>query len=409
MAIVGNRLFSNDMAEKLNTSLANINNTLGVIAGQNMSKLPTDMRDVQQIVRRGMAKKVFTYGDKFIVPWVDKNNDNKEYMIEHVLLGFRDITLPTGEIVKDSPCIQWRHGIPYDMIFDEQEAFYYAEHELPAGTYYVTSGIRFGDKISKGASCCFTLTKPVPRGGHIVGMRDMFSGGLNGSQISTYARADDWTPIETVQPKEGTNGTYLGELNETAHGNLNCIKRAGYGSGRWGYSWERAWLNTDKKVAFTPHTKWDRSPSSTVYRDKLGFMSGYSADFLSCTGKVKISTVLNISNDSSEGQFEDTYDTFFLLSLEEAYIKPEVKGVEGQYFDYWKRAVNTPQPAIWHQENVYPVLTSIDTPNTSRYNRLRSARRDSTSDTWYVYPTGRVYNDYGSTNTFRCAPACYIF
>ena len=408
MAIVGNRLFSNDMAEKLNTSLANINNTLEVIAGQNMSKLPTDMRDVQQIVRRGMAKKVFTYGDKFIVPWVDKNNDNKEYMIEHVLLGFRDVTLPTGEIVKDAPCIQWRHGIPFDMIFDEQEAFYYAEHELPAGTYYVTSGVTWGEKVKAGDVCCFTLAKPVPAGGHIVGMREMYSKGLCGTQISTYAKADDWTPIETVQPVAVANGTNLGVLQEAENGNLNCLKRAGHGSGRWGHSFEHDWLNTDKKVEFKAHTKWHRSPSSPAMRDKLGFMSGYSADFLNCTGKVKIRTALNTVSESSEGQHEDTYDTFFLLSLEEAYIKPYTSGIEGTYFDYWKRAVNTPNPAPWYQAGAYPVLTGIEAVNTSQYNRLRSAYRGITYSAFVVNPSGYVYDSYGFY-AFRCAPACYIF
>lgn len=279
MAIVGNRLFSNDMAEKLNTSLVNINNTLEVIAGQNMSKLPTDMRDVQQIVRRGMAKKVFTYGDKFIVPWVDKNNGNKEYMVEHVLLGFRDVTLPTGEIVKDSPCIQWRHGIPFDMIFDEQEAFYYAEHELPAGTYYVTSGVTWGEKVKAGDVCCFTLTKPVPAGGHIVGMRELYSKGFCGTQISTYAKADDWTPIESVQPVAVASGTNLGVLQEAENGNLNCLKRAGQGSGRWGHSFERDWLNTDKKVIsiHAPHARCD---SADINQDASYTNTRKSARFL---------------------------------------------------------------------------------------------------------------------------------
>ena len=66
-------------------------------------------------------------------------------------------------------------------------------------------------------------------------------------------------------------------------------------------------------------------------------MSGFEKEFLDCIQPIKVVTALNTVSDKAVGETEVTYDTFFLPSLEQMYITPQLAG-EGDVWEYWKRA-----------------------------------------------------------------------
>ena len=137
-------------------------------------------------------------------------------------------------------------------------------------------------------------------------------------------------------------------------------------------------------------------------------MSGFDEEFLSCLKPIKVTTALNTVTDTEIGTTEDTYDTFFLPSLEQIYAKPQLAGVEGEIFDYWKQALGLTSPAQWHP-TVYEAYKTyaIDAKTSAQYVRLRSADRYYSYNTWYQNSTGYI-NGNGANGASRFAPVCAI-
>ena len=137
-------------------------------------------------------------------------------------------------------------------------------------------------------------------------------------------------------------------------------------------------------------------------------MTGFGEDFLSIIQPVKVTTALNTVTDNDLGDREDTYDTFFLPSLEQMYGVPQLKGAEGEYFEYWKRALGLTSPASYHPSiyNEY-IHYAINAKTSAQSVRLRSASRNYSYTTWYVGTTGYLYIGYAS-NANRFAPVCVI-
>ena len=124
-------------------------------------------------------------------------------------------------------------------------------------------------------------------------------------------------------------------------------------------------------------------------------------------GTIKVTTALNTVTDKADGDTEVTYDKIFLPSLEQIYVVPQLKGVEGEYWEYWKRATGAVSPQA--QYGTYPerITYGIEAQTSAQCVRLRSASRGGGCDTWHVYASGNV--SYGSAYAaWRCAPACVI-
>ena len=119
-----------------------------------------------------------------------------------------------------------------------------------------------------------------------------------------------------------------------------------------------------------------------------------------------MATALNTVTDAAVGDTEDTYDLFFLPSLEQMYINPQLAG-EGEPWDYWKRASGMTQKM--DRGGTYPQIRTfaIENHTSPQYVRLRSASRSGGNDTWYVYSSGNV-GSYAAVDAIRCAPACAI-
>ncbi|MCD8052353.1 MAG: hypothetical protein LUE89_11880, partial [Clostridiales bacterium] len=113
-------------------------------------------------------------------------------------------------------------------------------------------------------------------------------------------------------------------------------------------------------------------------------------------------------SDAADGTSEDTYDTFFLPSLEQQFITPQLAGVEGDYWEYWKLATGSSETIETGVTGAFPVTYAINAQTSAQYVRLRSALRSSAYLTWCVNSSGSVYGIPYASSAYRFAPACVI-
>ena len=378
------------------------NALLQVIASEKSAALFSDVKEIQRIVRSGNAPYYFNPGDKIIVPWKDVAAD-VTYDVPFNVVHRGYATLKNGDIVPGL-YLQWHYATPFGIQFDNYEAFFYAETELPAGTYYITVGANWGTYCKAGETYSFTLTQPVPAGGQLAGFYNMPDKSSDNWKVYSFASAYDMTPIETVSVTAGANGTSLGTFIPTGDETTNSIQRVAYGYDRWSHSAIRQNLNSAEPVGkwWNPQNVYDRAPDQL--KTKAGFLSGFNEDFLSCLGEVKVITALNTVTDG--GGLEETYDKFFLPSLEQMHITPQISG-EGEMWEYWRLASESASPLVYSTPYPQMVTYALENHASPQSVRLRSANRGAASTAWGVYSSGGV-TTYYAYDAHRCAPACVI-
>ena len=375
-------------------------------ARDQIAALASQMSSIAKIVRDGYGSVLMDIGDQLNIDWTD---GSKSYNVPHDIVHFADVDLKNGDKVPGM-YIQWHFCSPFGVQFDAAEAFYYAETELAAGTYNIIVGDNWGTNCKKNEQYQFTLSKPVPKGGQIAGFYSMPDKAPSEWTVQTFTDAKSTTPIETVKPTAGSNGTNLGTMSFTGDGKLNSLQRVAYGYNRWSQSAIRQYLNSAKAAGqwWEPQHKWDRPPAELA--SKPGFLSGYSDDFLNAIKPVRVRTALNTVTDAAVGTYEDTYDKIFLASLEQEFITPQASGIEGEAWDYWKQAVERSTPTPWYKtfaEGGHPITYGIDGKTSAQGVRLRSACRGNAYVAWYVSASGSVgYSN--AVNSSRFAPACVI-
>lgn len=375
-------------------------------AREQIAALASQMSSIAKIVRDGYGSMLMDIGDQLNIDWTD---GSKSYNVPHDIVHFADVDLKNGDKVPGM-YLQWHFCSPFGIQFDAAEAFYYAETELAAGTYNIIVGDNWGNNCKKNEQYQFTLSKPVPAGGQIAGFYSMPDKAAAEWTVQTFTDAKSTTPIETVKPTAGSNGTNLGTLSFAGDGKLNSLQRVAYGYNRWSQSAIRQYLNSAKAAGqwWEPQHKWDRPPAELA--SKPGFLSGYSDDFLNAIKPVRVRTALNTVTDAAVGAYEDTYDKIFLASLEQEFITPQASGIEGEAWDYWKQAVERSTPTPWYKtfaEGGHPITYGIDGKTSAQNVRLRSAYGGYAYNTWYVFASGYVSN-YGAVNSYRFAPVCVI-
>lgn len=371
---------------------------LALLAQDKITTLDSTWDKVAALVRAGHGKAVYGIGDKFIDTWTDKANSNKEYndytwRVDH----HGDVELENGDVVPGMYlATQYTH--PVAVQFCQYQAFYYAEEGLAAGTYYVTLDHSWGSKdCVKGASFCFTLTKPVPAGGKLAGFRRIADDPCSSWDVRSYD-VDSKTVIETVKVEKGATGSCL--INAwgpyyDGTSNINGLQRTAYGYGRWSQSAIRQYLNSDAGVGawWTPQNKFDVAPDNLD--TTAGYLSGLPADLLAAIKPVKVVTYTNTCEAADKATEKDiTYDRVFLPSLEEMYIKPQAPaGGEGMPHDYWRIISGSSQPVA--QYGTYPRYKqfALTSKTSARYVRLRSAYRGHACNAWCVYASGGVSDD----------------
>lgn len=337
--------------------------------------------DIQRIVRSGLASQVFEIGDQFTC------QKDGETLVWDVI-GI-DQDTPSDPDRDHSLTLQL-HSPLQKVQYDAKEAFYYAESELPAGTYciYLQSGYENGNIDDRNIH--FTLTKSVPAGGVLC--MD-WAKNTNASEIiiNSYSDRTDTTPLESVGIGYGTSGETLEKTNFTRY--------ARSGSARWKNSAIRQYLNSEGEAGtyWEPQTEYDMPP---VWGDSLpGFLKGCDDDFVAVLGKVKKNTEV-CSLDG--GGVDETEDVVFLPSLGEVYGDSQSEISEGDAYAYYSENSVLDQPGNTSDKNRCKYIDS-----TAVVWRLRSCVLNRMEYPRYVNVGGGIGYDEAQSEVY-CLPVCCV-
>ncbi len=387
---------------------------LAMLAEGKRSEIYSSMAQIAHLVRTSSLDelpRLFPIGDQIIAPWKDMddsahNTDETAYQAAWNIVNYSMVTLKDGSEVPGL-WLQMHLCSAYGVQFSHQQAFMNCPDGLAAGTYYVTFGAKWGSKgADAGTTWQFTLTQAVPAGGRLSGFESLPDVATTAFKVKSWATPDAASPIETVDVTSGSDGTSLGTMQLASVGDdgLNSMQCVGYGHNRWGTSAIRKYLNASGNNWWTSQEDFDIRPDQYA---KKGFMSGFSDDFLAAIKPIKVTTALNAVEGFS-ATTEDTYDTFFLPSLEQINANPQLANVEGNYWPYWRKRLGVTGPVGWYTENTYegfkiPALNA----NSPQSVRLRSANRGIAYSAWTANLAGYVYGD-GASFATRFSPACVI-
>jgi len=371
------------------------------------------LQEIHRIVQAGEAPGAFSIGDQIMLNY---NNGSQDYVLPWDIVNFGNVELADGETVPGM--FLQSHNAMEECQFDGNEAFYVAEEALPVGTYSITFGVSWGSNVVQGETYTFALTHQVPAGGMLLfGKANSTTGALPDTapadwRVYSYESQTATAPLEIVSLAPGSAGTSLGTItSSTKYGaaGLNNLQRASYGYNRWSQSGLRQRLNSAAAAGawWKPQNAFDRAPDQLA--TLRGFMAGFDEEFLQIIKPVKVRTALNTVSDADIGTYEDTYDTFFLASLEEEYIVPQLANTEGEAWEYWKQRLGLASPQVQDAPgtNAAHIRYAYDAKALARYCRLRSAYRGDAYNTWYVNASGYA-SSYHAAYASRCAPACVI-
>lgn len=410
--ITNDPILLNETGLQMVAAIKEQNSLLAMIAEGNRSDIYADVGAIANIVRNGLGEKVFPIGDQIIIPWKDMddsahNTDETAYQVPWNVVAHGEVELQTGEIVPGM-FIQWHYCSPYGVQFSHQQAFLNCPDGLTAGTYYITLASNWGSNAVANTAWHFTLTQAVPAGGRLSGFEGMPDQATSNWKVKSWATPTDAEPIETVAVASGTSGTNLGIMpysNPDEESGLNCMQSVAYGHNRWSTSALRQYLNSSGENWWASKEDYDIRPDQYA---KKGFLSGFSNDFLLAIKPIKVVTALNTVEDFTEAS-EATFDKVFLPSLEQMNANPQLAGVEGFYFPYWRRRLGLNGFNGWNDTNKNPnyITTAINAQTSAQNVRLRSAIRGYANVTWDVNSTGGVSDGHASYAD-RFAPVCVI-
>ena len=231
------------------------------------------------------------------------------------------------------------HDGSFRMAFDEPEAFYYADVELPAGTYNFTLADPY--YLWEKGTYQFTLTKALPAGGHLCISSYADTTAMTSCQVKAWRSAEDTTSVgilETVDIISGEGGTNLGTLGVE----LNHAHRVSGGSNNYKESAVRLALNctTSFAVDWKPETKFDRRQTTT---GNTGFTPKHlDPEFLAVVGEVIVPCAANSDYESPDstvtvGSKYTLVDKFYLPSIREIVEDNEANVDDGTtQFQYFK-------------------------------------------------------------------------
>lgn len=353
---------------------------------------PTSWDGVQNIVRAGLASKFFKIRDQLQCM---KGNT----VLTWDIIGI-DQETPTDPLLTHSLTLQL-HDCITDLQFDAREALFALENGLAAGTYHFTVGQQPWYESDVGKTMQFTLTQAIPAGGQLV-VNNAYNATMVNATISSYSSGSAATALETVTMSEGSDGTDLGTVNSAGNftNGINSIQRALRGSGRWGTSAIRQYLNSDAAAGevWTPQTAFDRPPAWVA--NTPGFLNNVDPEFVSVLGRVNKITALNTVTDG--GSKETKPEKVFLLSRSEVYAGDEVTGGEGAPYSYYKNYSDLNAPGTGADKNRIKFRDG-----EAKYWWLRSPYVGHTNYVRDISSTGTLHYSY-ATNGNGVAPACVI-
>lgn len=266
-----------------------MNRILCAIASNGGGITVNSWRDVQSIVRLGLADKVFSIGDQLVCM------RGEEELVWDIIDFDHDV--PANKLYTHSMTLQLHQDDTRmnRVQFNKEDAMYYCDSgALPAGTYWFS----FLDGI-KTRNFCFTLTEEVPQGGTLQWRNVRFNENdlSDGNNIETHASKTDTQILERVQVIEGSDGT---ELASVTVGKINLTHATRFGRNDWLNCALRQFLNSKNAVGnvWTSQTDFDKVPTSGGMVS--GFLNEIDEDFLSVIGKVKKWTIIGENEELTE-------------------------------------------------------------------------------------------------------------
>lgn len=319
---------------------------------------------IQAIVAAGKARDYFEIGDVIYIPWTNYTPSTPVvYQFPFVVVHIGDAYDNQNVKHENALWLMAMYAEPEEMVFDAAEDWVVNLAEEPnalAGWYYW---------------------------------------GLIGTEYTALnLSAGDAIP------------TTYDSVHKCVFNQLNTLR---YGYNRWSKSAYRQWLNSGAaKNAnwWSSQHEGDVAPTTT-YTNKPGWLYGFENRWLDIIKPVKVQTACNTVTDG--GVTDVTYDRFFLPSVEQMYGSPQVAGVEGDYWEYWKEETGLDAPSNGSSSDTNDarkIPSVVNYPRGSAVSvRLRSASRSNSSSVWYVANAGYL-NGYGSAySACRALPACVIY
>jgi hypothetical protein len=229
----------------------------------------SDWASIQKAVRTGVAPEILPVGTQLVA----NHSVYGEIKLDVVAHDHYE----TANVKRGHSMTLMCHDVITSIRFDEPEAFYYADEELPVGTYHFF--------VLQGSSAAgqFTLDQPLAKGGqlHIYGNPDY---SIDSSEILAYDYPTSQTVPRTYAITVGNNGTCLGTLGVE----LNSKNRALYGSNNYKESSLRQFVNNSSPAGkvWTPQTKFDFRPQWAGVL--AGFADGLDIELKKVIGRVKV-------------------------------------------------------------------------------------------------------------------------
>lgn len=264
---------------------------------------------IQKAVRVGVAPRLIPVGTQLVVNHSAYGEKLYDVVAHNYFKSAHDKYAPTMTLLS--------HDILFTAQFDAQEAFYYADTKLPAGTYNFTLPAAISPW--EAGTYVFTLTKDIPVGGQLC-ITVVDTDGNEELRVFAYASNTTTNISEQCPLGKGNGGTSLGTLGVE----LNHSNRVFYGSNNYKESAIRQLLNSTSPSGsvWKPQTKFDRPPSWNTSR--AGFAGGFDEDFLSIIGAVIAPCAANNAYESPDsttmkgGKYTIT-DKFYLASQREIF------------------------------------------------------------------------------------------
>lgn len=364
-----------------------------LVTAQGGNLRPTSWNNIQALVRSGLHSKVFAIGDQLVC-------SKGEGTLTWDIIGL-DHDVPTDSQFTHSMTLQLHDCLASTMMVDNQEALYYAENGLTAGTYNFTIQDSYDTSYGGGKTYQFTLANDVPAKGQLV-FGWAYNTQASASKVTSYASSTSTTAIEQVGVTEGSGGTSLGTTDGNST-NVNHIHRARYGSNNYKESAIRQFLNSSAVAGsvWTPQTKYDRPPSWNS--NTAGFMKDIDSDFLAVLGASPKVVALNTVTDGG-GSVTINNDKFFLLSRSEVYSGKENNINEGEPYPYYSNYSDLSAAGTGDDSNRIKYRSGtaqvwwLRSPNSASGSHVRGV-----SSSGYVTSYGN-FAYYGS----GVAPACNI-
>ena len=283
--------------------------------------------------------------------------------------------------------------------FDSQEAFYYCETALPAGTYHFNVPAAYN--ACAAGDYQFTLSSGVPAGGRISFNFVPYSYSPIGRNVNVYDAPNSFTVSQTAVISSGSGGTSLGLLQATGDPdelNINSIHRACFGSNNYAQSAIHQYLNSNKAAGayWTSTNRFDNPPA--WQGSEPGFMSKLPDDFLEIVEPVDIQTITNNTFETDGYTKNSSYSMramFWLPSRYQIFGSTEGADLSETQWDYYKGATDVDR-------------IMYDNSGNARYQWLRSLYPGNAYGPRVVYNTGALGNN-GAGGSYAVAPACRIY